>query len=134
MSRAMNALRKVAMSLDDVSEGIACEGTALEKRTVKVGSKAFLFLSPTDAMLKLAEASLTAAKKASKKNPNITAGKSGWVKITFDDENPPPSSINEWIVESHALMRPPKKTTTTTTTKTKKAAAKRTTKTKTKKR
>jgi hypothetical protein len=131
MSRAMNALRKVAMSLDDVSEGIACEGTALEKRTVKVGGKAFLFLSPTDAMLKLAEVSLSAATKASKKNPNIRAGKGGWVKITFDDdENPPPASINQWIAESHALMRPaPKKKTAKKTTATaKKKAKKKTTK------
>ena len=32
-------LRAFALSLPDAEEGVACEGTTLEKRTIKVGKK-----------------------------------------------------------------------------------------------
>ena len=37
----LSTLRQRALCLPDVSEGVACEGTALEKRTLKVHGKAF---------------------------------------------------------------------------------------------
>ena len=48
-------LRAAAMKLPDTEEGIACAGTSLEKRTIKVRGKAFLFIGQTDAMLKLSD-------------------------------------------------------------------------------
>lgn len=76
-------LRDAAMGLTAVSEGIACAGTALEKRTFKVKSKAFVFLGTADVMVKL-KASLPAAKKLEAKAPEaVKAGANGWVKVTF---------------------------------------------------
>jgi hypothetical protein len=42
-------LMKIARALPDVTEGVACEGTALESRTFKRGTKAFLFVGTKDA-------------------------------------------------------------------------------------
>ncbi len=103
-SAIANALRNVALALEGVEEGIACEGTALEKRTVKVGKKAFLFLGARDALLKLG-ASLPAASKLGAKTPErFRVGANGWVKITFDAREPPPLAlVAAWIAESYAL-------------------------------
>ncbi len=40
----VEALRKLALALPEVEEGVSCAGTALERRTVKVRDKAFVFL------------------------------------------------------------------------------------------
>ncbi len=101
----MKAMRAVAMKLPDVDEGVACEGTPIEKRTVKVKGKAFLFLGTGDAMLKL-EGSLAAASKLAEKMPaRYRVGKGGWVKIVFgDDDGPLSAVVTKWIAESHSLM------------------------------
>ena len=73
----MKAMRAIALKLPDVEEGVACEGTALEKRTVKVKGKAFLFLGTGDALLKL-DGSLAAATKLADKTPaRYRVGKGG---------------------------------------------------------
>ena len=41
---ATDDLHSIAAKLPDVEEGVACAGTSLEKRTMKVRGKAFLFL------------------------------------------------------------------------------------------
>ena len=101
----MQAMRKVAMKLAGVEEGVACAGTPLESRTTKVGGKAFLFLRASEARLKLM-ASLAAAKALAKKSPaRVRVGSGGWVKILLDDADPLPMNvIAKWIAESHALM------------------------------
>lgn len=100
----MVALREIALALPDVEEGIACAGTALERRTIKTRNKAFLFFGAGDAMLKL-QASLPEAKKLAAKQPGrYKAGASGWVKLTFSAEEPPALDIaKRWIAESYAL-------------------------------
>lgn len=125
MSKTMKALRAAAMKLPGVEEGVACEGTAIEKRTVKVNGKAFLFLGTGDAMLKL-DGSLTAATKLAEKTPaRYRVGKGGWVKIVFtDDDAPPIPLISKWIAESHALAGAAP-TTKTKATKKKKTTASR---------
>lgn len=104
MSKTMKALRAVALKCPGVEEGVACEGTAIEKRTVKVNGKAFLFLGIGDALLKL-EGSLAAATRLAAEAPaRYRVGKGGWVKITFSDDDAPPSGLMKgWIAESHAL-------------------------------
>jgi len=106
----MDALWKVAKKLPGSEEGIACEGTPLEKRTAKVAKKAFLFLGVGDAMVKL-EASLAAARAIASKTPaRVVVGKGGWVKVHFSDEDPPPKELAAtWIAESHGLMAPAEK-------------------------
>ncbi len=97
-------LRKLALRLPDTEEGIACAGTALEKRTIKTRGKAFLFLGVDDAMVKLC-ASLAAAVALARNEPDrYQAGKTGWVKVTFGEEPPPLALLEKWIAESHGLM------------------------------
>lgn len=107
----MMAIRALAMKLPDVTEGIACPGTAMERRTVKVATKAFVFLGVGDALLKL-DGELPEAKRMAKAEPErFRAGANGWVKITFDADRPPPLAVlKRWLVESHrlAVMAKPK--------------------------
>src|SRR5690348_7131380 len=104
------ALRKLALRHDDVEEGIACPGTAMERHTMKAGKKAFLFFGAGDAMVKL-DASLAEAKRLAKSEPKrYRAGANGWVKVTFSPEAPPAMDVlARWIAESHALIAPAKK-------------------------
>ena len=101
---SMHALRKFALRLPDVEEGIACEGTAVESRTVRTRKKAFLFLRPKDARLKL-DASLTdAAARASKEPDRYAVGGGGWVLVKFDDATDPLRVLERWVAESHSLF------------------------------
>src|SRR5262245_61799989 len=100
----MKVLRDVALGLPGVDEGVACEGTAIEKRTVKGRGKAFLFLGAGDALVKL-DSSLAAAKKLASKMPGrLRVRANGGTKITFTDaEQPPMDVLVKWIAESHRL-------------------------------
>lgn len=100
-------LRQVAMQYPEAEEGLACAGTALEKRTIKVRKKAFLFLGTTNAMVKLGD-SLTRAAELTTVEPNrFTVGAHGWVTITFGDaESLPFDLLVEWIDESYRLLAP----------------------------
>jgi hypothetical protein len=75
-------LMKIARALPDVTEGVACEGTALESRTFKRDTKAFLFVGTKDARLKRA---------------------SGWTKIALTDALDA-KTARAWVSESYALM------------------------------
>jgi hypothetical protein len=100
----INSLRRIALDLPGTEEGMACAGTPLESRTIKVGGKAFLFLRATELRLKLG-ASLPQAKKLAAKEPDrCDAGAGGWVKLVLrPGETKPPSFLAGWIVESHGL-------------------------------
>ena len=106
VSAPMKALRRAALRHPDVHEGVSCEGTSLEKRTVKAGSKAFVFLGVADVMVKL-RASLPEARRLAKKEPTrYRAGAHGWVtaRLSPDDADPPPLALLErWIDESYDL-------------------------------
>jgi hypothetical protein len=103
MSKLLQALRKRALRHPDTTEGIACEGTPLEKRTVKVGSKAFLFLGLADAMFKLTDS----AKEATRLG--LQVGKHGWVKVPFNGA-PPLARLEKWVDESYRAVAGAKKT------------------------
>lgn len=102
------SLRKVALRLDAVTEGVACEGTALERRTVKAGTKAFVFIGASEAMLKL-DASLAEATAFAAKAPDhCRVGAGGWVKISVGQkESPSQDVVARWIGESYALASKP---------------------------
>src|SRR5215470_18046212 len=53
MADLASVLRSIATRLPDVEQGIACKGTALESVTYQVRKKAFLFVGPKAARLKL---------------------------------------------------------------------------------
>jgi hypothetical protein len=100
-------LRIIALRFPEAQEGIACAGTALESRTVKVRNKAFLFVGKNDLMIKLGESLAEAIKLASKTPGRYKAGANGWIKLTFGDgDSPPPGLLERWIDESYRLLAP----------------------------
>jgi len=102
MNKLIQALRKRALRHPDTTEGIACEGTALEKRTVKAGSKAFLFLGLSDAMFKLTDSAAEATRLG------LKVGKSGWVSVKLDGA-PPLARLEKWVDESYRAVAVRKK-------------------------
>ncbi len=101
----LRALRDRALGHPGTREGVACEGTAIEMRTIKARDKAFLFLGRADAMLKLGT-SLAAAKKLATREPHrYRAGAGGWVKITLDGgASPPLAVVAAWVDESYSMI------------------------------
>src|SRR5262245_56314297 len=93
----MKALATIALGLPDVTQGIACAGTALECRTYCTGNKAFLFVSGKDARLKLGASAKAATARG------FAVGANGWVKLPLD-ALPPAKVLAGWIAESHALL------------------------------
>jgi len=105
VSAPMKALRRAALRHPDVHEGVSCEGTSLEKRTVKAHNKAFVFLGVADVMVKLKD-SLPEARRLAKKEPmRYRAGAHGWVtaRLDEDDQTPPLAMLQRWIDESYDL-------------------------------
>lgn len=101
---AMQALRKFALRLPNTEEGVACEGTALESRTIRTGNKAFLFLRPKDARLKLAGSLKEAAARAAKEPDRYVVGTGGWILVKFNDATDSIGVLERWIAESHTLL------------------------------
>ena len=100
-------LRRVALRYPEAEEGVACEGTAAEKRTIKARGKAFLFLGATGAMLKLRESLTEAAGLAAAEPDRYRVGAHGWVTITFGDtESPAVDLLVRWVDESYRLLAP----------------------------
>jgi hypothetical protein len=103
----MEALRKFALRYPEAEEGIACEGTEVESRTVKVRNKAFVFLGKTDVRLKLRDSLSEAAELAAKEPDCYNVGAPGWVKATFrPGQSPPAGLLERWIDESYRLLAP----------------------------
>jgi len=101
-----DSLRRAAMKLTDIEEGIACAGTSLEKRTLKVRGMAFLFLGPSDFMLKLGESLAEASALAESHPGSIKAGAGGWVTVKFGPDLPklPAKLLERWVRESYHLF------------------------------
>jgi len=105
---AMQALRKVALRYPGTEEGVACEGTPIESRTVKARNRAFLFLTVGHARLKLRESLPEATKLASKRPDQLQVGSGGWVKASLEaDGSTPVDVLERWIGESYRLMAGP---------------------------
>jgi hypothetical protein len=100
----MSALLKFALRLPETEEGVACEGTALESRTVRTRKKAFLFLRSTEVRLKLGPSLKEAVARASKNPDRYSAGSGGWVKVKLDEVTDPIEVLECWIAESHGLF------------------------------
>src|SRR5262245_12425822 len=106
-SSPTQALRKTALAYPETEEGVACEGTSLEKRTIKVRGKAFLFLGKSDAMLKLGDSLHEATKLSSQLPGSCQVGAHGWVKLTFGESASPPAVLlARWVEESYRLLAP----------------------------
>lgn len=99
------ALLRFALRLPGAEESVACAGTVIEKRTVRSGGKAFLFVGPKDLMLKLGPSLAEAQKLALEKPENCRTGSGGWVSLRFEDELPLAAKrLEGWVRESHALL------------------------------
>lgn len=116
MTAIADALRGMALDHADVSESVACKGTALESITFNRGTKAFLFLGRKGGFhivrLKLQESEEEAKRLAKKEPARYDLGANGWAKLTFGDESVPEKLLAKWIHESYRAMGdpPPKKT------------------------
>jgi len=98
-------LRAFALSLPETEEGVACEGTALEKRTIKVRKKAFVFIGKSDLMFKLRESLAKASAIANEQPDLVKVGATGWVTVKFEGSAPVSLRILEsWIEESYRLF------------------------------
>lgn len=103
--RTMQALREAGLRHPDVEEGVACKGTAIESVTLKVQGKAFLFLRPGRAMLKLGPSLEDAARLAADGASRCKVGSGGWVTVELSEPQSPPVEILErWVAESHGLF------------------------------
>jgi hypothetical protein len=97
----------VALRYPEAEEGVACEGTAAEKRTIKARGKAFLFLGVTEAMLKLRESLAEATDLAAEEPNRYCVGAHGWITITFGDTRSPAlERLLRWVDESYRLLAP----------------------------
>jgi hypothetical protein len=100
-------LRIAALRLPETAEGVACEGTALEKRTITARGKAFLFLGPTNAMLKLGASVAEATALAANEPNRYRVGAHGWVTVTFGaGASLPAGLMARWVEESYRLVAP----------------------------
>lgn len=100
-------LRSVALQYPEVHEGIACAGTALEKRTIKARNKAFVFLGATDAMLKVGTSLPELTELAAQEPNRYKVGTHGWATVTFGDvETLPLDRLTRWLDESYRLLAP----------------------------
>jgi hypothetical protein len=105
MNSAVEALRAFALQYPEAQEGIACEGTPIEKRTIMARNKAFLFLGVSDAMLKLRDSVPAATALASDQTGRVKVGAHGWITVKLDDGGTPPLELLEaWIDESYRTI------------------------------
>jgi hypothetical protein len=96
----------MALRLPEAQEGVACEGTAAERRTITVRGKAFLFLGASDARLKLHDSLAEATDLAAREPRRYEVGAHGWVKVTFGGASLPVDTLARWIEESYRLLAP----------------------------
>jgi hypothetical protein len=86
-----------------IEEGVACAGTKLESRTVKVRGKAFAFFGPDTLRLKLGSSLAEAQTFAAQSPDACSAGAGGWVAVRFAAGAPPAAVLRRWLDESHGL-------------------------------
>jgi len=106
MAYQIAAIRKVAMALPDVEEGISCAGTALERAVFKIEKKSFLFLGKAkDGVIELRiklDDSLPDAEKR-----GFPGGAHGWVMVRLEKGKEPPKGVlSKWIKESYSAHCP----------------------------
>jgi hypothetical protein len=99
-------VRTTALRLPQTEEGIACAGTAAERRTLRVGGKAFVFLGSGDIMLKLQDSIGEATAFAEQHSDACRVGAHGWVTLTITNAAPATDTLLSWVNESYRLLAP----------------------------
>lgn len=97
------ALRKAALRHANVKQTVACEGTAIESTSYTVNGKAFLFLRPRAAMLKLGKSRDEAVTLATESPATYKVGNGGWTTVA-EPGKAPLTLMQKWIAESYALF------------------------------
>jgi YjbR protein len=106
-SEVGKALRGFARAFPEAQEGVACAGTAAEKRTVQVRKKAFVFLGATDVLVKLRDSLPEALHLAAQEPNRYRVGALGWVTVTIGAGGSAPRELLErWVDESYRLQAP----------------------------
>lgn len=78
----------------------------MERHTIAIGNKAFLFFGAGDALVKLVGSLREARRLAAREPTRYRVGANGWVKLMFADQKLPPRDLLErWIAESYALAK-----------------------------
>ena len=103
-SEGHSALLAHARRHPGIEEGVACAGTKLESRTVKVRGKAFAFFGPGTLRLKLGSSLAEAQAFAARAPDACSAGAGGWIAVRFVAGAPPAAVLRRWLDESHALF------------------------------
>ena len=107
IDKPAQTLRSLALQFPAAEEGIACAGTASEKRTIKVRGKAFLFLGANDLMLKVRDSLPEATDAASRAAGEVVVGIRGWITVKNLDLIPL-AQLVRWLHESYRLFAPKK--------------------------
>ena len=99
----VQALLRLGLGHPNAIESLACKGTVVESATVKVGSKAFLFVRPTNVMVKVGASVAEATKLAAAEPARYSVGKNGWVtiKLKLGEPTPALTILERWIAESY---------------------------------
>lgn len=100
------SLKTFALGLPGTKTGVACEGTALERETVQVGSKTFLFMGGGELKLKLGP-NLEEAQNWADDGSAVKTGGSGWVTVMLEKaDGPSKKELERWVGESFRLLAP----------------------------
>jgi hypothetical protein len=98
-------LRIAALRHPEVLESVACKGTAIESASFKVRGKAFLFLRPGTAMMKLGRSLGEASRLATQSSDRYKTGSSGWTTVALSEVNKASLKlIEKWVAESYMLF------------------------------
>lgn len=104
---AVDFLCKLARSLPDVEEQVACAGTAIEQASFHTGGKSFLFAQRKGDLaivrLKL-DRSLADAAAA---GDGVEVGIGNWTTCRVPLAKAPTAVLVRWVRESHALSAKP---------------------------
>jgi len=108
MTGIEDTLRAMALDHKDVTEQVACKGTALESITFQRGSKAFLFLGRKGGFqivrLKLLKSEEEAKRLAKEEPGRYELGANGWAKLTLGEDSAPAKLLEKWVDESYRAM------------------------------
>ena len=113
----------LARGLPDVTETVACAGTAIEQASFRVGTKSFLFVQAKDGGV-VVRLKLSDSMDAVEACTEAEVGVGGWVTVRVGAGEKPPGRLNAWVKESYALSSAPRPSKKKAVAK-KKTAAKR---------
>jgi hypothetical protein len=106
MADAVDTLCKLALSLADVVEKIACAGTAIEQSSFRTGGKSFLF-AQRKGDLAIVRLKLSKSLAAAEKVDGVEVGKGGWTTCRVPLAKAPSATLKRWLRESYALSVKP---------------------------